>query len=174
MSLLQLSAGITNVREAMCFFCGKPAGTIGLHDAATFQIDERVRACALFLEDTELLAKLSPGDMVALEAKYHTKCLAGLYNRARNAKAKSLKDTDQEEVLSDIVFAELVMYIEETRLDEDIAPVLHLTKLVSLTAAMMQFTLHVQLTLYVETCLGKPNPWLASKKDVKSLLCCLL
>ena len=27
------------------------------------------------LEDTALLAKLAPGDMIALEAKYHSKCL---------------------------------------------------------------------------------------------------
>ncbi len=53
--------------------------------------------CAGLLEDTELLAKLSAGDMVALEAKYHTKCLVGLYNRARKAKAKGLKSTDEEE-----------------------------------------------------------------------------
>ena len=43
-----------------------------MHEAATFQIDKRVRACAVQLEDTELLAKLSTGDMVALEAKYHS------------------------------------------------------------------------------------------------------
>ena len=42
---------------------------------------EQVKACAVFLEDTELLAKLSTADMVALEDKYHTKCsLVSLYN----------------------------------------------------------------------------------------------
>ena len=40
---------------------------------------------AIQLEDTDLLAKLAPGDMVALEAKYHTKYLANLYYRARAA-----------------------------------------------------------------------------------------
>ena len=66
----------------------------------------------------------SVGDMVALEAKYHTKCLVGLYNRARRAKAKSgLKSTGEEDIMSKIAFAELVMYIEETRYsDEDQAP----------------------------------------------------
>lgn len=34
----------------------------------------QVKVCAELLEDTELLAKLSVGDMVAIEAKYHTKC----------------------------------------------------------------------------------------------------
>ena len=32
-----------------------------------------MRACAVHLEDPELLAILSAGDIVALEAKYHTK-----------------------------------------------------------------------------------------------------
>ena len=50
-----------------CFFCGQPSGTSGLHEAATFQLDNRVRSCAVLLEDTELLAKLSTADMVALE-----------------------------------------------------------------------------------------------------------
>ena len=68
----------------------------------------------MLLEDMELLVKLSTADMVALEAKYHTKCLVGLYNRARKAK-EGFKDTDERKVASGIAFAELVMYIEETR-----------------------------------------------------------
>ena len=32
-----------------------------------------------------LLAKLASGDMIVLKAKYHTRCLALLYNRARAA-----------------------------------------------------------------------------------------
>ena len=55
------------------------------------------------------------GDMVALGAKHYTKCLVGLYNCARKVKAKRLKSTGEEEVISRIAFAELVMYIEETR-----------------------------------------------------------
>jgi len=35
------------------------------------------------LNDNITLAKLEPGDMIALEAKYHWKCLVNLYNRAR-------------------------------------------------------------------------------------------
>ena len=69
--------------------CGKPPGTSGLHEATTFQVDERVRRCSMLHEDTELLAKLSTADMVALEAKYHTKCLVSLYNHARKPRTKS-------------------------------------------------------------------------------------
>ena len=68
-----------------------------------------------YVEDTELLAKLSTANMVALEAKYHTKCLVGLYNYARKAKDGKFKDTDDREVTSGISFAELVMSIKETQ-----------------------------------------------------------
>ena len=37
--------------------------TSGLHEAATFQVDNRVRTCAKLLEDTELLGKLSAGNL---------------------------------------------------------------------------------------------------------------
>ena len=117
----------------VCFFCGKLPGTSGLHEAATFQVNERVKACAVLLEDTELLAKLSTADMVALEAKYHTKCLVSLYNRARKAKAEGHTDINETEALSGIAFAELVMYIEEMRqLDEERAPVFKLSDLAQL------------------------------------------
>lgn len=33
------------------------------------------------LNDTELLAMLSEGDLVAIEAKYHKHCLTRLYNK---------------------------------------------------------------------------------------------
>ena len=73
------------LNEDMCFFCDEPAGSICLHNASTYDIDRRVHRCALELEDTCLLAKLAPGYMIALEAKYHSRCLVALYNRARNA-----------------------------------------------------------------------------------------
>ena len=70
-----------------------------------------MKACALLLEDTELLTKLVTTDMVALEAKYHTKCLVSLYNRAQKTKVEGHRDMDEKEALSGIAFAELVMYI---------------------------------------------------------------
>ena len=64
------------------FLCSEPGGPEGIyiHNASTHNTDHDaiVRKCAiaLILEDTTLLAKLEPGDMIALEAKYHRKCLA--------------------------------------------------------------------------------------------------
>jgi hypothetical protein len=107
--------------ETVCFFCYKPGDTDSLHEVATFQVDSRVRECAELLEDTDLIARLSAGNMVALEAKYHAKCLVSLYNRARKHQSR-MPDTNKEKVLSGIAFAEVVMYIEEARLDDNIAP----------------------------------------------------
>ena len=73
--------------EELCFFCGEKGGTDGLHKAVTFQVNHRVRKSAELTGDNFLLAKLSLGDMVALEAKYHTKCLLALYNNARKVQA---------------------------------------------------------------------------------------
>ena len=39
------------------------------HESAKRKIDSRVRECAKTLQDIALLAKLSAGDLVALEAK---------------------------------------------------------------------------------------------------------
>ena len=72
------------------------------------------------------MAKLSTADMVALEAKYHTKRLVSLYNRARKVKGDG--HTDEMETVSEIAFAELVMYIEE-QIDEERAPVFKLSDL---------------------------------------------
>ena len=40
------------------------------------------------LADTKLLAKLSEGDMIATEAKYHCNCLSRLRNAYRDHSAK--------------------------------------------------------------------------------------
>ena len=73
--------------RASCFLCGQAADNDGLQEVTTFQVDQRVCECAACAEltgDSMLLAKLFSGDMiVALEAKYHSKCLLALYHRAR-------------------------------------------------------------------------------------------
>ena len=65
-----------------CFFCGKsaPAGR-SLSKASTFGVDINVRQCAIKLQDKQLLAKLSSGDLIAQDAQYHVQCLVSLYNR---------------------------------------------------------------------------------------------
>ena len=81
------SVNSTDEKE-QCFFCGEPAkDTESFHHASTFGLDRPCqRMCSLLLQDQKLLAKLSTGDLIALEAKYHIQCLVSLYNRARQSK----------------------------------------------------------------------------------------
>ena len=44
-------------------------------------VSHRVRDIARETEDTKILAKLSEGDMVAIESLYHCKCLVAYYNK---------------------------------------------------------------------------------------------
>ena len=113
-----------------CFFCDEPAGPAGLHNASTYDFDRSVRKCALQLEDTALLAKLSSRDMIATEAKYHSRCLVALRNRARSI--SSVCVDDQFAHLHGIAFAELVTYIEDFRNEDDVAPVFKLVDLAAM------------------------------------------
>ena len=74
-----------------CFFC-EPGNQSNLYQAETLKVDKKVRDCAVLLNDGKLIAKLSAGDMVALEAKYHTAHLVSLYNWARNQSSATLKE----------------------------------------------------------------------------------
>ena len=44
------------------FFCRQLAGTDGVQEVATFQMDRKVRDWATIIEDTELLADSVPGE----------------------------------------------------------------------------------------------------------------
>ena len=124
------SHGRIDLKEARCFFCDEPAGSAGLHNASTYDIDMKVRKCAMELKDTSLLAKLAPGDMIALEAKYHRKCLATLYNRARTANSACANEDHAD--LHGIAFAELVAFMEDFRMEKGITPVFKLADLAHL------------------------------------------
>ncbi len=75
-----------------------------------FGLDARVRECALQLQDQNLLAKLSTGDLIALEAKYHVQCLVSLYNKARQTKGPE-EQKDSSTINQGIALAELVAFI---------------------------------------------------------------
>ena len=109
-----------------CFFCDKQAGNESLRKASTFDLDRRVRNCALKLEDKSLIAKLSAGNMMAQDALYHVKCLVSLYNRTRDTKRNL---DDQDDINHGIAFGELVSYIDDARMDSLVAPVFKLADL---------------------------------------------
>jgi hypothetical protein len=62
--------------QPACLFCDGTNGN--LHKAETMSLDARVRGMALDLRDSKLLAKLSTGDMIAIEAVYHKNCLKNM------------------------------------------------------------------------------------------------
>ncbi len=113
--------------EEVCLFCNEPGGTAGLHCACTHDINRDIRKCAIELEDAFLLAKLAAGDMIAIEAKYHSKCLAALYNKARSAKQVCSESND-----SHLHGIELVAFMEDFRMEQNISPVFKLADLAKL------------------------------------------
>ncbi|KAI8503415.1 hypothetical protein Bbelb_192360 [Branchiostoma belcheri] len=126
--------------NSLCFFCAKGGTKEPLHEASTFQLDDRVRKCAYALQDEDLLAKLSAGDLIALEAKYHARCLANLYNKARSAVPQD-PGFSNEETCQGLALAELISYIEERRHDDGVK-VFRLADLVQLyTKRLDQFGL---------------------------------
>lgn len=117
-----------------CFFCDETDSSSSLHAASTLGVDNKVRECALLLNDGELLAKLSASDMVAADAKYHTKCLVSLYNRARQL--KSPKDTAYRSI-EGVAFAELIAYIDDCKDCEEFT-VLKLADLARIYSAKLE------------------------------------
>ena len=105
----------------------------------TMQLNERMNRCAEILNDGRLLAKLSAGDAVAQEIKYHPACLAALYNRERaHRNAEEYKNSangfDKKDA-HPIAFSELVTYICEMKLsskDTDPPTIFRLADLISL------------------------------------------
>ena len=72
-------------------------------------LDSRVRQIA---EDTKLLAKFSGGNIVAIDAQYHLKCLAAFYGRRRSRKRRS-NEAPHHINAEALAFAEVVSYIKE-------------------------------------------------------------
>ena len=113
-----------------CFFCEKNDFASNLRLASTLELDKKVRECAILLNDSKLIAKLSTGDLIAIEAKHHAACLVKQYNRARPLKKQCSDATDSSSVdLEELAFAELIGYIEEC-LEQEAPGVLTLSELV--------------------------------------------
>ena len=106
----RLATGVLN--KELCIFCCEGRGK--LHECATKKLDEDLRKMAIKLEDTAVLARISGGDLVAIEAKYHLDCLTRYRNRYRSAQnlPGCSYPSEQERLLQAIVFAELVANIE--------------------------------------------------------------
>ena len=86
----RLNASISDQTD-ICFICKKLSNQ-SLHKVLTFRLDARVRECAAVLNDENLLATLSKGDLIAQDALYHRDCLTNLYRKAASAS----KTNDQQ------------------------------------------------------------------------------
>ena len=66
------------------------------------------------LQDSVLLARISGGDLIAIEAKYHYNCLSNYKNKYRSAQ-RANSDTGiskEEKIIRAQAFVELVSHIE--------------------------------------------------------------
>ena len=98
-------------------------------------LNNRLHECAQTLNDGKLLTKLSGGDAIAQELKYHCACLSGLYNRERShlkPLGKESSESEREQNMLPLVISELVNYIVETSLSSDGPAVFHLTDMSNL------------------------------------------
>ena len=122
----------------VCFFCGNDDTVDTLHEAATFGLNQKVTKCATDLQDQQLVAKLSDGDLVAQDAKYHLGCLVSHHNRAAAEQAQNGKKNTTNNLSRSVALAELLTYIDESRMDEDVAPVVKLADHVRQYSAWLQ------------------------------------
>jgi len=69
------------------------------------------------MNDSQLIAKLAEGDMVTIEAKYHSKCMLA-YKRRYTAYVRSCKETEastnDDSAAEPRTFAELISFMESS------------------------------------------------------------
>ena len=85
------------------------------------KLNDRVKGCAKTLNDGNLLAKLSGGDVVAQELKYHPACMVALYNKERDYLRVQEQESAQEhwKEVYPIAFSELVTHICGKKMSSD-------------------------------------------------------
>lgn len=91
-----------------CLFCGKGDEVGDLHQVSTFNTGHNIRTMITEQQDTQLLAKIVGGDLIAAEAKYHLKCLVNLRNRFRGLTRK-LNQVDANEKMTESVLKKLLI-----------------------------------------------------------------
>ena len=102
-----------NSDQNSCMFCSEISGT--LHNCTTMKLDQDIRRMATDLQDSLLLARISSGDLMAIEAKYYFNCLSAFKNKYQSTQGpqKSSSNSQEKEVIQAQVFAGLTLYIKE-------------------------------------------------------------
>ncbi|CAE1328153.1 unnamed protein product [Acanthosepion pharaonis] len=106
-----------DIPKVECFFCEEEDIISNLQEGMTERLNEHLNQCTRTLNDGKLLAKLSGGDVVALEVKYHLRCLQKLYNAERgylNSLEKA-ESSDPGKYLYPVAFSELVIHIMDSK-----------------------------------------------------------
>jgi hypothetical protein len=75
-----------------------------------------------------MFAKLSKGNMIAVEAHYLSRCLISYYKRANQFVCSESKSESSFDI-EGVVLGELVVYIEDIQSNQSIAPVFKLSDL---------------------------------------------
>lgn len=119
-----------NKNDNICFFqCSSSDPSEAFHLAATNEIDSKVRICAKELNDEQILAALSKGDMVSMNTRYHLKCLVNFYN-LRRTKQRDIKEHHRTQQVNEVfAFVEIIAYIESRRSDSNSKPLFKLSDL---------------------------------------------
>ena len=104
------------------------------------QLNHRLNECARKLNDGRFLAILSAGDVVAQELKYHTACLAALYNKekAHLSRTASSKEQNSSPDVYPLAFSELITYMTEAKLNSEGHTVFILAEMASLYKQWLQ------------------------------------
>lgn len=102
-----------------CIFC-ETENTLKLHAYSTIAAEISLREMADKMNDTWMIAKISQGDLVAIEAKYHFLCLIRYKNRYRSFLRQNEDKNSNRYATKARAFVELISYIEDS-LEEGIS-----------------------------------------------------
>ena len=65
----------------VCIFCDENCDSGNLHEFRSLVVEQKAQESTKKLEDSLLLAKISGGDLLAIEAKYHIDSLTKFRNK---------------------------------------------------------------------------------------------
>lgn len=101
--------------QNVCIFCDEQGND--LHQVLTLEVDRDVKEMAVQMKDSQLIGKLAAGDMVAIEAKYHSRCMLA-YKRKYTAYVKSCSETEtsanDDSPAEARTLAELISFMESS------------------------------------------------------------
>lgn len=115
----------------VCLFCEEADGR-QLRQCYTIELDHKIRTLSKNSEQySHVTAKLSEGDMVATESKYHLACLTNFYKRTERLQ-------NPEELCNDVAFDEVYKRISDWMRSEEEENLLFLKNLHSLFVSIMK------------------------------------